>query len=232
MGKLPRNVSVVGRLRKDAALRTATVPPGSSPRRVRGERLPDLDDLEANADDWQTVTLRKQGRTVKRRVHGLTCQWYHVCRTKPVRVVFVNAPDGHEDNLRLVCNDPTRSDEQIVQAYYDRWGIEECFQEGKQQMGMERSRGWCVRTVTRQMPLAMLIGTLVKLCYLQQDAREPDHLPLTPPWYSTKTVPSFRDMRAALRRALWQDRLTCNSRLSWESNELAEALIYALCEAA
>ena len=232
LGDLPPNVSAVSRLRKDAALRTVAVPPGSSPRRVRGERLPDLDELAANADDWQTVTFRKQGRTVTRRIHGLTCQWYHVCRTKPVRVVLVKAPDGHEDDLRLVCNDPTLSDERIVQAYYDRWGIEECFQEGKQHMGMERSRGWCVRTVTRQMPLAMLIGTLVKLWYLRQDIREPHRLPSTPPWYSTKTVPSFRDMLAALRRALWQDRLTFNSPPPWESNELSEALIYALCEAA
>ncbi len=231
-GDLPSNVSVVSRLRKDAALRTATVPTGSSARRIRGERLAGLDELTENVDDWKTVTLRKQGRTVERRLDGLTCQWYHVCRTRPVRVVFVQDASGREDDLRAVCSDPTLSDERIVQAYYDRWGIEECFQESKQQMGIERSRGWCVKTVTRQTPLAMLIGTLVKLWYLQQDAREPHRLPLTPPWYSSKTVPSFRDMLAALRRALWQHRLTCNSHPPWESNELSEALIYALCEAA
>jgi len=105
-------------------------------------------------------------------------------------------------------------------------------QEGKQQMGMERHQGWCVKTVTRQTPLAMLIGTLAKLWYLRQDIRGPHCIRSTPPWYSTETVPSFRDMLAALRRALRHDRMTSNSPPPWEFNGLSEALIYALCEAA
>lgn len=231
-GDMPENVAVVSRLRKDAALRSVIVPPSRGQRRrIRGQRLGSLDELAA-AGPWRTATLRKQGRTVKVRFHGLTCQWYHVCRTKPVRVVFVEDPTGREDPFRAVCSDATLSDEEIIQAFYDRWGIEECFQESKQQMGMERTRGWSVRTVMRQTPLAMLISTLVKLWYLQQAAVNPDFIPETPPWYTTKLVPSYRDMLAMLRRALWEDRLKFNSRQRWKLNDVSKTLLYALCEAA
>jgi hypothetical protein len=231
-GDMPENVVAVSRLRKDAALRTAIIPPSRGQRRrLRGERLDSLDEL-AVAGKWRTATLRKQGRTVKVRFHGLTCQWYHVCRTKLVRVVFVEDPSGREDPFRAVCSDPTLPDEEIIQTFFDRWGIEECFQESKQQMGMERTRGWSVRTVMRQTPLAMLISTLVKLWYLQQAAVNPDFIPETPPWYTTKMVPSYRDMLAMVRRALWEDRLKFNSRQRWKLNDVSKTLLYALCEAA
>ena len=232
-GDLPENVAAVSRLRKDAALRSVIVPPSrGNRRRVRGVPLGSLDELPANADQWQTATLRKQGRTVKGRMHDLTAQWYHVCPTKLVRGVFVEDPTGREDPFRAVCSDATLGDEQIIQAFYDRWGIEESFHESKQQMGMERTRGWCERTVTQQAPLAMLISTLVKLWYLQQAAGKPDFIPETPPWYTTKTVPSYRDMLAMVRRALWEDRLKFNSRQRWKLNEISKTLLYALCEAA
>ncbi len=132
----------------------------------------------------------------------------------------------------MVCTDPALSDKMIVQCYYDRWGIEECIQESKQQMGMERVRGWCAKTVSRQAPLAMLLGTLVKLWYLQHGAHHSRWHPQTLPWYPHKAVPSYRDMLATLRRVLWQERLLCNFHSQWNSNKLQEALIYALCEAA
>jgi len=232
LGDMPENVAAVSRLRKDAALRTAIIPPSRGRRRLRGDRLGSLDQLVAGATGWRTASLRKQGRTVEARMYGLTCQWYHVCRTKPVRVVFVQDPSGREDPFQAVCSDPTLEDEQIVQAFYDRWGIEECFQESKQQMGMERTRGWSVQTVTRQAPLAMLINTLVKLWYLKHAAQRPELQPETPPWYTTKVVPSYRDMLAMIRRALWEDRLKFNSRQRWKLNDISKTLLYALCEAA
>ena len=220
-GELPANVAAVSRLRKDAALRTANVPArtgGGGRPRLRGDRLAGLEALKQQAQDWKTVELRKQGRTVRRRICGLNCQWYHVCRGKPVRVVFVQDPDGVEDDLHAVSTDPALSDQEIVQEFYDRWGIEESIQEGKQQMGMERTRGWCARTVSRQAPLAMLLGSLVKLWHLQCRVARGRWHPQPLPWYPQKNGVSFRDMLAALRWALWQDRLLCNFHGRWKSN--------------
>jgi len=224
-GDLPKQVFAVSRLRKNAELRT-TVPPvapeekrkGGRPR-VRGTPLPDLDTLTRQATDWRDVTLYKQGRKVERQITGLTCQWYHVCGRKPVRVVLVRDPGGVEDDLRLVCSrtEPDLDDAQTVQRYYDRWGIEECIQEGKAQMGMERLRGWCKKTVTRQTPLAMLINSLIKLWYLDHAADRPDLQPERMPWYDHKRHPSFRDMRAALRRCLWEDQFSFLKEASFSS---------------
>jgi hypothetical protein len=235
-GNLPPGVVAVSRLRKDAALRTAQVPKrrpgcGGCPRQ-RGDRLPPLPEIARRARRWQRVTLQKQGRQVVRLLHGFTCQWWHVCRQRPVRVILVHDPSGVEDDLWLVCNDPTVPDAAIAQRYVDRWGIEECIEEAKQHLGMEQTRGVCARTVSRQAPLAMLLGTLVKLWYVDQAAGRPTLAPAAVPWYPQKRGPSFRDMLAAWRRVFWRHRVWNNSHHGPEFHKAFEALAYALCEAA
>jgi hypothetical protein len=235
-GDLPPNVTAISRLRKDAALRTPTPPlrrgRRGGRRRLRGERLPLAAEIAGSVRKWKTVTLSKQGRTVRRRIYGFCCQWYHVCRDRPVRVVIVRDPSGREDELHVVCTDPGMSDTQIAQEFFDRWGIEESIQDAKQWMGLERMRGWCARTVSRQVPLAMLLSTVVKLWYLRYMPDKPRWRLPRMPWYRHKSATSFRDMLTALRRVLWESMPICNSRAPCESNKLPEALLYALCSAA
>ncbi len=231
-GDLPPNVIAVSRLRKDASLRT--LPPAKGPtgrRRKRGDRLPDLQTLTRQARHWHEVELLKQGRKVRRRITGLTCQWYHVCKLKPVRVVIAQAGDGGEDDLHVVCTDAGVDDAMIVQRYYDRWGIEQCIQEAKGHLGMERTRGRCAKTVSRQAPLAMIISSLVKLWYVQHASGHPQLLPRAMPWYQHKPHPSFHDMHSSLRRCLWRQRMS-NSHAPCELNKTYAALEEALCDAA
>jgi hypothetical protein len=231
-GDMPPKVIAVTRLRKDASLRT--LPPDKGPtgrRRKRGDRLPNLQTLTTEASHWHEVELLKQGRKVRRRITGMTCQWYHVCGLKPVRVVIVQAPDGREDDLHVVCNRADIDDATIVQRYYDRWGIEECIQEAKRHLGMERTRGWCVKTVSRQAPLAMIISSLVKSWYVQHAADYPQLLPKPMPWYPSKPHPSFHDMLSTLRRCLWRGRLF-NSQNPCKFDKTYAALEEALCDAA
>lgn len=234
-GKLPPNVAAVTRLRRDAALfeRPAPKPQGVGGRpRKKGQRLPAVAELAQNLGGWKTVTLRRQGRTVRRAIAGRTCLWYHLCKERPVRVVIVRDPEGKEDDLHLVCSDPAISDVQIAQRYFDRWGIEECIEEAKQQMGMERTRGWCRKTVQRQAPLAMLLTSLVKLSYIQHADQVTDLLPPELPWYRHKQGVSYRDMLGALRLALWRQRVLSNSHAPRESIKTLTELTYALCHAA
>ena len=231
-GDLPPNVLAVSRLRKDASLRT--LPPAKGPtgrRRKRGDLLPDLPTLTRQARHWQEVELLKQGRKVRRRITGLTCQWYHVCKLKPVRVVIVQAPDGCEDDLHVICSQTDVPDATIVQRYYDRWGIEECIREAKGHLGMERTRGWCVKTVSRQAPLAMILSSLVKLWYVGHAVDHPHLLPKAMPWYPTKPHPSFHDMLSTLRRCLWRGQMF-NSHKQCEFNNTLAALEEVLCDAA
>jgi len=102
----------------------------------------------------------------------------------------------------------------------------------KQQMGFESTRGWCSKTVNRQAPLAMVLVTLVKAWYSRCAVEEPSLLPEPTPWNPKKTQPSFLDMLAALRRVLWQHRISSNSRFTARVREILETVSYVLSAAA
>jgi hypothetical protein len=233
---LPENVNLVSRIRKDAAIYAL---PRIRRRRQRGQpakkgrRLPNPRHLAARRRvGWQEITVLKQGRQVQRQVLAITCLWYHVCRNKPIRLVIVREPAGHEDDDFLLCTDADVPAAEIVQRYLDRWGVEEAIQESKQHLGFETTQGWCSRTVNRQAPLAMVLVTLVKAWYARCAVKEPSLLPDPLPWYTHKTQPSLGDMLAALRRVLWQHRITLNS-MSWARvHRLLRIVSFALSGAA
>jgi hypothetical protein len=233
---LPENVNLVSRIRRDAAIYAL---PKARRRGQRGQpakkglRLPTPRQLAARRKvGWEKITLYKQGRSVERLVLGLTCLWYHVCRDKPIRLVLVRDPSGREADDFFFCTSVTVPDAEIVQRYYDRWGVEEAIQEAKQCLGFETTQGWCSRTVNRQAPLAMVLVTLVKAWYARCALQERALLPERMPWYPHKVQPSLADMLAALRKVLWQHRITLNSR-SWPRvRRLFQMVAFALSGAA
>jgi hypothetical protein len=234
---LPRGVSLVSRIRRDAAIyalppsRRAKGKRGRKP--VKGKRLPTPRQIAARrTKGWKTITLQRQGKQVQRQVLGITCLWYHVCRSVPIRLVIVRDLTGKQEDDFFFCTDATVSDQQIVQRYYDRWGIEECILEAKQQMGFETTRGWCSKTVNHQAPLAMVLVSLVKAWYARCAIKEPSLLPEQVPWNAHKTRPSFLDMLSALRRVLWQHRISPNSRFTARVQQILETVSYALSAAA
>jgi hypothetical protein len=234
---LPESVSLVSRIRRDAAiyaLPSLWRPKGKrGPRPKKGPRLPTPRQLAARrTQGWKTITVDRQGPQVQRQVLGITCLWYHVCRAVPIRLVIVRDPAGRQQDDFFFCTDATVGDEQIVQRYYDRWGVEECILESKQQMGFETTRGWCSKTVHHQAPLAMVLVTLVKAWYARCAAQEPSLLPDPTPWNPSKTRPSFADMLSALRRVLWQHRITPNSRFTARVRDILKTVSYALSAAA
>lgn len=234
---LPEGVSLVSRIRRDAALYELSPKqrrPGQRGRHpTRGKRLPTPQQIAARRKKgWKTMTVSRQGKSVRRRVLGITCLWYHVCRKVPIRMVIVRDPAGRQDDDFFFCTDATVPDAQIVQRYYDRWGVEECILEAKQQMGFESTRGWCSKTVNRQAPLAMALVTLVKAWYAKCAVEEPSLLPEPTPWNPHKARPSFLDMLAALRRLLWQHRISSNSRFTARVREILETVSYVLSAAA
>jgi hypothetical protein len=234
---LPKGVSLVSRIRRDAAI--YALPPLRRPKGKRGappkkgKRLPTPQQLPARrTEGFKTITVCRQGQQVQREVLGITCLWYHVCRAIPIRLVIVRDPAGRQEDDFFFCTDATVPDEQIVQRSYDRWGVEECILESKQQMGFETTRGWCSKTVNHQAPVAMVLVTLVKAWYARCAAEEPSLLPDSTPWNPLKTRPSFPDMLSALRRVLWQHRITPNSRFTARVRDILKTVSYALSAAA
>ena len=234
---LPEGVNLVSRIRSDAAI--YELPPTGRRRGkagrplLKGRRLPTPKEMAARRKKgWRTIAVLRQGQEIEREVLGIPCLWYHVCRGVPIRMAMVRDPAGREKDDFFFSTDAGVSDAEIVQRYYDRWGIEEAILEAKQQMGFESTRGWCSKTVNRQAPLAMVLMTLVKAWYAKVAVGRRALAPERTPWQPTKTRASFLDMLSALRRALWQHRISPKSRYRAQVREMIRAVSYALCAAA
>jgi hypothetical protein len=205
----PRNVTIVGRSRLDAALYAPTPPlrKGQMGRpRVRGARLPSPEKQTAKAR-WRRIEITAYGRTVKVRVFVIDALWYVAARSELVRLVVVRDFPGHKHDDVFVSTDPTMDAKSIIETFARRWSLEHTFHECKGKLGFEDPQNRTDRAVERTAPMALWLHSLVILWYLatgqhSRAARQPSL-----PWY-TKTAPTFSDMLATLRRASWAERLS------------------------
>jgi hypothetical protein len=234
----PRS-NLVSRLRSDAAI--YQLPPKRKRckrgrRRKKGKRLPTPKQLAARRKKgWRTVEVLAYGKKVKRKVLPIACLWYHVSKDKPVKLLIVRDPSGHQKDDYLFCTDPSVPDEQIIERFAARWPIEECIHDAKQFGGFEQVQGWCKRTAERQAPFALIVQTLVKAWYLLHGAdvawAQPKGAKVCG-WMRPKDHPSYLDMLATLRRVLWTQRIKCNSTFVGRVQRLLEPLRFTLCAAA
>jgi len=207
----PRNVTVIGRSRLDAALYAP--PParrGQMGRpRVRGKRLPSPEKLALSKKArWQRVEVTVYGKTVVVRTLVIDALWYVAAHSELVRLVLVRGFPGHQRDDVFVCTDPTLEPETIIERFSRRWPLEVTFHDSKGKLGFEEPQNRTERAVERTAPMALLAYSFVVLWYVQSGqhlraARAP-----TMPWYASKTAPAFSDMLATLRRASWLERLS------------------------
>ena len=205
----PKNVTIVGRSRLDAALYAppAARRPGQMGRpRVRGARLPSPAKQVVKAR-WKRVEVTVYGRTVKVRVFVIDALWYVAARSEVVRLVVVRDFPGHERDDVFVSTDPTMDAKAIIETFARRWSLEHTFHECKGKLGFEDPQNRLDRAVERTAPMALWLHSLVILWYLDVGHRSRAARQLELPWY-TKTAPTFSDMLATLRRASWSERLS------------------------
>ena len=233
---LPRT-DVTSRMRRDAALFEAA-PPRTGKRgrpRLRGARLPTPPELAAalRNKDWKTVTLDVRGTTHTRLVYSRDVLWFGVCRTALVRLVIVRDPGGIEPDDFFFSTDLTATPAAIASRYAGRWSIEVTFRDTKQDLGGENPQSWKRQGPERAACLALWLHGLTWCWYLEQHPRGGTWI--VRPWYPRKTTPSFLDALAALRRSLWQQRITELSADTTGPNDktvITEALLDALAYAA
>jgi len=233
---LPRT-QLTSRMRRDAALFEAT-PPKTGRRgrpRLRGERLPAPPELAAalRNKDWQTVTLDVRGATHTRLVYHRDVLWFGVCRTALVRLVIVRDPTGLEPDDFFFSNDLTATPAAIASRYAGRWSIEVTFRDTKQDLGGQNPQSWKRQGPERAACLALWLHGMTWFWYLEQHPQGGTWIPR--PWYPRKTTPSFLDALAALRRSLWQQRISELSADSTGPNDktvITEALLDTLAYAA
>jgi hypothetical protein len=228
--------NLVSRIRSDAAI--YALPPRRKPgqrgaSRKKGKRLPTPRQIAARRKKgWRLVEARMYGKVRQRQVLSIKCLWYHVGRTRPIQLLIVRDPEGQEKDDYLFCSDPAVEAVEILERFAGRWPIEESILEGKQLGGMEQVQGWCPRTVLRQAPMALVVQTLVKAWYLLYGVQAKAVQPKGTDWQPPKDHPSYLDMLATLRKALWTERIIGNSTLKGRVRGLWKTLQFALCAAA
>lgn len=207
----PRNVTVIGRSRLDAAIYEP--PPsrraGQMGRpRVRGPKLPSPEaQLAAGKVRWQTLRAEVYGTVATVKVLVIDALWYVAAGSDLVRLVVVRDFPGHERDDVFVSTDPTMTAQAIIETFANRWALEVTFHEVKGKLGFEDPQNRTELAVERTAPFALWMYSLVVLWYLAvgrklRAARAP-----AMPWYSHKAAPAFSDMLATLRRASWSERL-------------------------
>ncbi|MBN2574552.1 MAG: transposase [Deltaproteobacteria bacterium] len=207
----PRNVTLIGRSRLDAAL---YAPPPQPRRRrgrprVRGARVRSPGQRAARKDArWQRVRITVYGKTVTVRILIIDALWYVAAGGELVRLVLVRGFPGHDHDDVFVSTDPTLSPQTIIQTFGQRWALEVSFFHSKGRLGFEDPQNRTEHAVERTAPMALWSYSLVVIWYVTcgQHLRAA-RLPVLP-WYESKALPSFGDMLATLRRASWLERIS------------------------
>ena len=206
---VPRT-QVTSRMRRDAALYEPAPPPtGKRGRpRLKGQRLPTPPEIAAAARprDWLKATVDVRGRKVDRLILTRDVLWYGVNPKQLVRLVIVRDPNGIEPDDFFITTDLDASGADTASRYAGRWSIEVCFRDVKQDLGGENPQSWKRKGPERAACLSLWLHAMTWCWYLTEHPAGDTWIPR--PWYPRKSTPSFLDALAALRRSLWNERIT------------------------
>lgn len=231
---LPARAALVSRMRRGAAI-FEPAPPRTGRRgrpRKRGARLPAPEHLAASlpAGAWLEVEVTLRTKPVRRQIYARTVLWYKALKERPVLMVFVRDPDGHQPIDIFFSTDLTLLPKAVVELYANRWPIEETFRETKQVLGVHQPQSWTHEAPERALDLGFGLFTLVWTCFLTTpgaQAQPPDRS-----WYPDKHCTSFLDAVAALRRALWFGRISMRTPARSPVGEILATMVDLLSYAA
>lgn len=206
-------VTAIGRLRADANLydppKNATGGSRTGAPRRKGRKRP--------APRRRILELKPVGEKInwyggaRRELRHVSEQalWYdkHGNAVTPIRWVCVlgDAKQNLEDAY-FFCSDPDMPAGRIIEHYARRWNIEVTFEESRALLGLETTRHWCKQSVLRVTPILLGLFTAVTLIWRKLPAARRRVMASQTPCYRKQTV-TFSDALAAVRRALWEERL-------------------------
>ncbi len=205
--RLPRPVTVVTRLRLDAALYDPA--PVREPRtkgrpRVKGGRQPALAQrlLDPNTT-WETLTVPWYGGgTAQVEAATGTALWYHPGDpTVALRWVLLRDPAGQCEPQALLSTDPTMPPAQVITWFVSRWPLEVTFHEVRAHLGVETQRQWSDLAILRTTPA--LLGLFALVTLFAQARLDGQPLPVRQAAWYAKPTPTFSDTLAFVRQRLW-----------------------------
>ena len=205
---LHRPITVITRLRLDAALYTPAPPrqPHQNGRpRKKGAAFADPCGTGGGpGHDWTPLAVTqwygKRERTVE--IVSETAVWYHT-GLPPVAVRSVLIRDPHERfaTQALLCTDLSVAPEQIIAWFVRRWQRETTFAEVRRHLGVETQRQWTELAIRRTTPVLLGLFSLVTL--LAHPHLGEQSGPIRQAAWYRKRMPTFADALAVVRRALW-----------------------------
>ncbi len=232
--RLPEPVTVVTRLRLDAALydpAPARTPGTRGAPRKKGARQATLAKrLVCPETAWEEVTVAWYGggtRTVELATD--TAVWYHAGKpTVPLRWVLIRDPLGQFKAQALLCTDLGVSAQQIVEWFVVRWQLEVTFEEARAHLGVETQRQWSDLAILRTTPA--LLGLFALVTLLADAVLQGQDLPArSAAWYS-KPLPTFSDTLALVRHQLWPVAISFISPAKPDMVEIPRALFERLTD--
>jgi len=225
---LAEGAVVVGRLRKDAALRD--LPPRLKRRERRGRGRPrkygrkriSLAKRAGQRSGWQRVECTIYGKRVTKTVKTFLATYRPACGV--IRVVLVKEERGW---FALFCTDPHASVVEILEAFADRATIEQDFHDVKEVWGAGQQQVRNIWTNVAVFQLCLWMHTLVELWAWN---RSHDELAdrSDSPWDDPQRRASHANRRKALRQQIIEHELStiaAAQRLPRKIIQLAERLM-------
>jgi DDE superfamily endonuclease len=193
---LDLGVTLVGRLRKDAALwdvppREKTVRRGR--KRKYGKHRISLIKRAAHRQGWQAVACTVYGQAVVKRAKTFLAT--HRTFGGAIRVVIVKEPTGPQF---FYCSDTNAGVREIVEAFADRAAIEQVFHDVKEVWGSGQQQVRNLWANIAAWHLNLWLFTLVELWAWNKSARDLTHRDDSP-WDNAQRRPSHADRRKAFQ---------------------------------
>ena len=189
-------ITLVGRLRKDSALRDLPPPVkrrGRGRPRVYGVNRISLAKRAAHRGGWSELTCLVYGVEVTKTVKTFLAT--HATFGGTIRVVIVQEATGPQF---FYCTDPDADVRDIVEAFADRSTIEQVFHDVKEVWGSGQQQVRNLWTNIGVWHLNLWLFTLTELWAWNQTARQLTHR-TDSPWDTPDRRPSHADRRKALQ---------------------------------
>jgi hypothetical protein len=233
-GRLPPRVTLVSRLRADAALYELPPPRKSGRRgrpRLKGAKLPKPSELAKTVPtgEWRLVETCERGRLRQRLLYARQALWAAVSK-QPILLVISRDPSGKEADDFFFSTDATASPALAVSDFADRWSIEDTFRNVKQYLGAEQPQSWKDIAPERAGAFSYLVYGAVWLARIEREGEK--NAAIQREWYGEKDCISFLDALADVRQQLWRERINAMSSSSSDLTIIQELLVNALVWAA
>ena len=130
----------------------------------------------------------------------------------PIRWLLVRDPTGELDPQAFLATDLNVHPRDILAWFVSRWQVEITFEEVRTHLGVETQRQWSDKAILRTTPVLLGLFSIITL-WANDLAKSRKLKPRTAAWYP-KTVLTFSDAIAAVRREIWHHQISFVSRVS------------------